>query len=337
MLIDENKAVELLNGDHIVALPTETVYGLAARFDSESALKKVFQIKKRPSFDPLIVHVSQKSQLEQIATAVTAVESFLMDRFWPGPLTLVLPKKDSVSDIITSGLSTVAVRMPKNQSFLDIIQRTAPLAAPSANLFGHTSPTLASHVEFEFEGKLAVFDGGPCQVGIESTVVQVVESETTIDLYILRPGMLAPTEIISALTAHSPKKIAAHHGATAASPGHVQDHYQPRIPLIVGHTNNPWTSALHNAISAHLQLSAGGNHAELKCSGESPAIVARTLYSDLRRLSASSASYIYLTVDDAFFTEDWRAIRDRVQKAAHWNVNSQTQKLEPKLNSFEKP
>lgn len=336
MYVDENKAVELLNAHEIVALPTETVYGLAARFDSETALKKVFQIKKRPSFDPLIVHISHESQLSQLVADVLPSEAFLMEEFWPGPMTLVMPKKSTVSEIITSGLSTIAVRMPKNQSFHDIIQRTAPLAAPSANLFGHTSPTAASHVEFEFDGKLPVFDGGPCAVGIESTVLRVAEEDQALHLHILRPGMLSPQEMSTALHGYTDKKIIVHYGASTASPGHVQDHYQPRVPLVVARTETAWDASIHEHVCQRLHIAPATACAHLTYAGQDPALVARTLYSDLRRLSSENVSYIYLTVNDSFFSEDWRGIQDRITKASTLNVqkNSSGIVLENKLDTF---
>lgn len=337
MYIDERRAIELLNSNDIVALPTETVYGLAARFDSEIALKKVFKTKKRPSFDPLIVHVSHKSQLEKITASVSEAEHFLMDAFWPGPLTLVLSKKANVSDIITSGLDTVAVRMPKNQSFLDIIQQTAPLAAPSANLFGYTSPTLAEHVEFEFSGAVPVFDGGPCAVGIESTVLKIEETDDTLHLYILRPGMLSHHDITKELKDYSEKRSRVHFGATPASPGHIDDHYQPRNPLIVAKQSSTWTTGIHAEICKKLNLPEDTRMLGLAYTNDDPTLVARLLYSDLRRLSSEDKSYIYLTVGNDFFTEEWRGIRDRVQKASKCSVMEENGQffIHNKLENFQ--
>lgn len=337
MLVDENKAVELLNSHEIVALPTETVYGLAARFDSETALKKVFEIKKRPSFDPLIVHISHESQLAELVADVTPVEAFLMEEFWPGPMTLIFPKKKTVSDIITSGLASLAIRMPKNQSFHDIIQRTAPLAAPSANIFGHTSPTTAAHVEYEFGAGLAIFDGGPCAVGIESTVLQVREEQQEVQLQVLRPGMLAPQEIVRSLREYSDKKVVVKYGATNASPGHVQDHYQPRVPLIVARSTTPWNTKIHDAICDKLKIEKTSAHESLSYVAKAATLVARTLYSDLRKLSENKNGYILLTVDDAFFSEDWRGIRDRIEKASHFSLRDSGSgpMLENKLDNFQ--
>lgn len=336
MFIDENKAVELLNAHDIVALPTETVYGLAARFDSEKALKKIFLIKRRPSFDPLIVHIGHEGHLKDLVTEVTPAESFLMEEFWPGPMTLIMPKKKSVSTIITSGLDTIAIRMPKNQHFHDVIQRTAPLAAPSANLFGHTSPTLASHVEFEFDGTIPVFDGGPCVVGIESTVLQVTEDDTAVHLHVMRPGMLSPQQISTALIKYTGKKIEIHYGDSKSSPGHVQDHYQPRLPVVVARATHRWNVTLHNLISKRLQLPEHAAHVTISYSGIDPALAARTLYHDLREMSAKRADYIYLTVGDDFFSEDWRGIRDRIEKASRLNVREDASgfHLNDKLNDF---
>ena len=180
VIISENisKAVKILDNDGVIGFPTETVYGLAANIFSETALRKIFEIKKRPAFNPLIVHIKHFSELEHIAKEVPNDASLLAARFWPGPLTLLLPKKPSISDTITAGKPTVAVRMPNHPMALALLEQLDfPLAAPSANPFGRISPTTAAHVASYFPQDLQlVLDGGDCQNGLESTIVGFVQT-----------------------------------------------------------------------------------------------------------------------------------------------------------------
>ena len=178
-------AADILKKGGLVAFPTETVYGLGADAGNYEAVCKIFEVKKRPVFDPLIVHVSSVAQARSLWSKVPKVCETLMEKFWPGPLTLVLPKSEQVLDLVTSGLPTVAVRMPKHEAALKLIKVFGkPVAAPSANLFGYTSPTLARHVAEDMGEKVdLILDGGSCAVGVESTVLQV-EGEKGV---ILRP------------------------------------------------------------------------------------------------------------------------------------------------------
>jgi L-threonylcarbamoyladenylate synthase len=186
MYISIEKAAEILKQNGIVAIPTETVYGLAGNALSETAVAKIFAAKERPFFDPLIVHIADFDELETLAAEIPKNAKLLAEKFWPGPLTLVLPKKEKVPDLTTGGLFTVAVRMPKKQITRDLIKLAGfPLAAPSANMFQHLSPTSAEHVAEQLSGRIdGIVDGGVCEVGIESTVVGF-ESEMPV---IYRPG-----------------------------------------------------------------------------------------------------------------------------------------------------
>ena len=191
--ISISQAVCLLKSEKTVVLPTETVYGLAGLISSSKALKSIFSIKKRPFFDPLIVHVHSLEQASNFAY-FDEISRELADYFWPGPLSLVLPKKKKVSDLITSGGPTVALRSPNHPVFQKILKKlNSPLAAPSANRFGHTSPTRVEHLFGEFSNPIPVVDGGPCSLGIESTVVEMNEMEKT--LKILRPGLIGPKDL----------------------------------------------------------------------------------------------------------------------------------------------
>lgn len=170
---DISKAVRILIQEDLVAIPTETVYGLAGNIYSEKALKAIFEMKKRPFFNPLIVHIKSVEQLDELAKDIPEKARLLADKFWPGPLTMVLKKRESVPDLVTAGKDSVAIRIPNHPIALALLEALDfPLAAPSANPFGAISPTSALHVEAYFSGKLQlVLDGGDCQNGIESTII----------------------------------------------------------------------------------------------------------------------------------------------------------------------
>ncbi len=195
-------AAELLRKGEVVAIPTETVYGLAANAYNEAAVLKIFQAKQRPAFDPLIVHVHSLEQVKEVVSFSELTRKdmrkeaeALMVKFWPGPLTLVLPKSDRVPDLVTSGLDTVAVRMPAHPMALELLRSLDfPLAAPSANPFGYVSPTTAQHVADQLGDKIPyILDGGPCTVGVESSIIGW-ESEA--DQWVLyRPGGTPVAEI----------------------------------------------------------------------------------------------------------------------------------------------
>ena len=221
------RAADILRKGGVVAFPTETVYGLGAAVFNEKAVSRVFEIKQRPSFDPLIVHVSSPNQLPLLAGAVPSAAQSLIDQFWPGPLTLVLPKTAAVPDLVTAGLPTVAVRMPRHPLALALISRVgAPIAAPSANPFGHTSPTTARHVLDQLAGKAdMVMDGGACAVGVESTIVSFAFGQPVL----LRPGGLPVEEIEKAIGPLG--KMPRHDGQPVVAPGMLPRHYAPRTPL----------------------------------------------------------------------------------------------------------
>jgi L-threonylcarbamoyladenylate synthase len=196
------RARDLLRNGDVVAIPTETVYGLAASIASHDGLKKIFALKERPFFDPLIVHVASFEQAKSVVSEFPPLADFLTRWFWPGPLTVVLPKASNIDPVITSGLETVAVRYPAHPLAQDLIRLVgSPLAAPSANKFGRTSPSTASHVRSEFKGSpLLVLDGGPCEVGLESTVLTIAKTPEGADqIRILRPGGITAEAIEEAL------------------------------------------------------------------------------------------------------------------------------------------
>ncbi|MBT4799864.1 L-threonylcarbamoyladenylate synthase [Akkermansiaceae bacterium] len=227
------EAVALLENGGLVALPTETVYGLAAdAFDAE-AVAKVFEVKERPSFDPLIVHIGHKRDLDIVANIPEELDEIvdeLVSTYWPGPLTLVLPKKEDVPELVTSGLETVAVRMSAHE-VMRAVAKEIPVAAPSANRFGRISPTSADAVMEELGGKIPmVIDGGACRDGLESTIVAPEMSEKGPVLRLLRPGPISREDLRKIAKVIKPKKTKADH---IEAPGQVESHYAPTTPLVV--------------------------------------------------------------------------------------------------------
>ncbi|MCA0131003.1 L-threonylcarbamoyladenylate synthase [Winogradskyella alexanderae] len=225
---DISKAVKLLNNEELVAIPTETVYGLAGNIFSEKAVNAIFTTKGRPSFNPLIVHVGSKDWLKEIVTTIPPKAKLLADAFWPGPVTLVLPKKDIIPNSITAGKPTVAVRVPNHPVTLELLNKLDfPLAAPSANPFGSISPTLPEHVENYFKKTIKmVLDGGPCKSGIESTIIGFEEGEPII--YRLGSTPLEAIETIVGSVIIKNKKE-----SSPDAPGMLERHYAPKTKTIL--------------------------------------------------------------------------------------------------------
>jgi L-threonylcarbamoyladenylate synthase len=216
---------KVLKSGGLVAFPTETVYGLGAVVFFPEAVARIFEVKGRPRFDPLIVHIASPETVFSLWQRLPSRVEVLMEKFWPGPLTLVLPKKETVPDIVTAGLPTVAVRMPAHPVALSLIEMTGlPVAAPSANLFGRVSPTSAEEVARDLGNKVdLILDGGSCEWGIESTVILVEEER----FFLLRPGALSIEDLETVVgkievTHPSPKILA---------PGMTRKHYAPNLPL----------------------------------------------------------------------------------------------------------
>ena len=323
----------ILSGD-VVAMPTETVYGLAGSIESESGLRKIFSLKERPFFDPLIVHVSSFKQASSLVKEWTPLADFLARTFWPGPLTIVLPKAEHVNPLITSGLETVAIRYPSHPLALELLRLTGvPLAAPSANKFGRTSPTTAEHVRSEFPGTdLIVLDGGACEVGLESTVISFAgEGEKGAEIVlILRPGGVTEDALREALTKWwRPTKVRRATKASEASPGNLEHHYMPKIPLvIVRETEEQDLSAdTRKRIETELSLASGIARPVELALGEDPLMAARQLYSEMRRLAETGADLIFVraaALHGAAGEEKgiWDAVWDRLTRAASLNLDS---------------
>ncbi|UAC50110.1 threonylcarbamoyl-AMP synthase [Bacillus aquiflavi] len=226
------QAAELLQKNEVVALPTETVYGLAGNANDDKAIVKIFSAKGRPADNPLIIHIGDFDQLNDIVSEVSNEAKKLMKAFWPGPLTLVLKKKfGTLSNRATAGLSTVAVRMPNHPIALAIIKKCKlPIAAPSANQSGKPSPTTAKHVYADLAGKIsAIVDGGPTNVGVESTVVDCTENPPII----LRPGGITKEQLEEVIKTVAIDQALIDKGAAPKSPGMKYRHYAPNAPFFL--------------------------------------------------------------------------------------------------------
>jgi L-threonylcarbamoyladenylate synthase len=220
-------AQTLLEKGEVVAIPTETVYGLAGNACDENAVLKIFEIKNRPHFDPLIVHFGNMEQLKNYVLEIPEKAQQLMDLFWPGPLTILLHKNDKIAFLITSGSDKMAVRIPNHPLTLQLLnQLNFPLAAPSANPFGYISPTKAKHVEKQLGDKIPyIIDGGSCEVGLESTIIDC----TVLPFKILRLGGLSIETIEKGIN----EKVDFHltQNSNPAAPGQLDKHYSPRTPF----------------------------------------------------------------------------------------------------------
>lgn len=223
-------AAKYIQEGKLVAFPTETVYGLGANALNPMAVARIFELKERPSFDPLIIHIASMVQLEKLVIGTDERVYSLAEKFWPGPLTLVLPKSNIVPDIVTSGLPTVGIRMPANEIALELIRQSeCPIAAPSANKFGRISPTTAAHVKKQLSNVDYILEGGKTTVGIESTIIQLSEA----GFQILRNGIITREELETVIPFDNTAKI-----EKLTAPGMLQSHYSPKKTfLIAGETN----------------------------------------------------------------------------------------------------
>jgi L-threonylcarbamoyladenylate synthase len=226
---DIHKAQKTLEQGSLVAIPTETVYGLAANGLVADAVAKIFAAKNRPAFDPLILHTHSIYEIKKYVTSIPSVLDRLAKHFWPGPLTLLLEKKEIVPDLVTSGLPMVAFRIPNHNLTLSLLQKlNFPIAAPSANPFGYISPTTAQHVENQLGEQVQyILDGGACKVGVESTIVGIEDNK----VMIYRLGGLS-MEAIEAVIGKVEVKL--HSSSNPKAPGMLESHYAPRKPMLLG-------------------------------------------------------------------------------------------------------
>ena len=307
-----SEAVQRLRAGQLVAFPTETVYGLGANALSAEAVARIFAAKGRPSTNPLIVHVADTSSILPLVCEWPDVASALATRFWPGPLTLVLPKSDAVPESVTAGGATVAVRIPQHPIALELLRACGlPIAAPSANRSEEISPTTAQHVVDSlgpFVEDLLVLDGGPCRVGIESTVLDVSQDPPRI----LRPGMITSDDLREWLgdVPDAPRPTE----GIARSPGQRARHYAPRMPVIIVPLSQV-TGTLQSGDGLLSYSGYGGDAAGvLVAMPDSPAQYAARLYDALHRMDEAGVSRIVVEAPPQ--SADWEAIWDRLRRAA---------------------
>jgi L-threonylcarbamoyladenylate synthase len=311
---DIDRAASLIANGGLVAFATETVYGLGANAYDPRAVAKIFEAKGRPRFDPLIVHLGDPSWLSQVASAVSPVAQRLIDAFWPGPLTLVMPKTNRVPDLVTAGLSTVGVRMPAHPPALALLRRaTVPIAAPSANLFGHVSPTTAQHVAEQLGSRVDyILDGGACAVGVESTIIDVSGRQPTL----LRPGGLAIEKLETQIGPIALPDLTPAENEPQLSPGRLSRHYATRTPLVIAEGNESSPSGRRAGLLT-LIADPGDTHyaaVEVLSPRGDLAEAAANLFAAMRRLDAASLDRIVARLVPE--TGLGRAINDRLRRAA---------------------
>jgi len=308
MLITTQEAVKHLADGKLVAIPTETVYGLAADARNAQAIQKVFETKGRPAKNPLIVHLPNTEALCSWATNIPKSAYQCAQHFWPGPLTLILPKHPSVLPSITAQQDTIACRIPNHPLTLEIlVNLNRALVAPSANPYGYLSPTTAEHVEQCFGDEVPVVDGGACSIGIESTILSLINKPT-----ILRKGMISAQQLSDVLG--TPVTTATH--TDLLTPGSDLHHYAPHKPLylVASKDLSKQVSRLQKEKSVSVLCFPSTSLANGIEMPTDPKEYAKTLYEKLHQLDASKADYII--VESPPLEEPWFAILDRLQRAS---------------------
>ena len=313
------RAAEFLRAGEVVALPTETVYGLAANALDAMAVSRIFEIKGRPAHNPIIVHVASLEMAKRCVTQWPLLADKLAKAFWPGPLTMVLPRAKQIPDNVTAGGETVGVRWPSHPFIQEVIRACDfPLAAPSANLSNQISPTNADHVAKQLEGKIPlIVDGGQSQVGIESTVLDLTATPPRL----LRPGMIHEQSLL-AVTG----KLAlgsGDHEEILKSPGQLQKHYAPKAKLILlkwrdeadlNSQLSTFNSQSIRHVIAHTHIPSQAGFARVSVIPHDAEAFARALYAELHQCDELGAELI--VVEAPPDTNEWRAIADRLKRAS---------------------
>ena len=332
MLLDGNapesiaEAARIISAGGLLGLPTETVYGLAADAASADAVAKIFTAKGRPSNHPLIVHVADAAGVDHFAVDVPTFARQLMQAFWPGPLTLILPRRPGVGAETAGGQDSIGVRCPSHPVAQTLLQALAAqpvpvwgLAAPSANQFGRVSPTTAQHVLAEFGGDVPVLDGGPCTVGIESTIVDCSRGAPVL----LRPGAITRVQVEAACgqPLQSAQEIADAAGAAPRASGTLESHYAPSATVRLMDARALQTAldvlgadAAHIAVYARTPLRIASERLVVRRMPADADATAQQLFAALRGFDAQGVKLIWIeTPPDA---PDWEGVRDRLQRAA---------------------
>jgi L-threonylcarbamoyladenylate synthase len=319
MRISLEDAVARLRNGEVVAIPTETVYGLAADATNDIALQKIFSTKQRPADHPLIVHISDISQVEDWAEVFPEVAVTLAKAFWPGALTLILPAKSNVSSVVRGGEPTIALRVPNHPTALALLKLSGlSIAAPSANLFTQLSPTTAAHVETGLGENIPVLDGGACKVGIESTIVSVSADE---QWQLLRPGMISEADIARVAGTFQQENLVNlnNKSQTPKAPGQHALHYSPRTPLLLFKDKAALIREYEVLTQSGLKCAALliGEGIKPNCTtiqlSNQPAAVAEQLYSALHQLDELKVERILVELPPKM--PEWAALLDRLSRA----------------------
>ena len=309
---DIEQAKKLLNHGEVVGIPTETVYGLAGNALNEKAILKIYEVKNRPKFDPLIAHTNSLDKVEKLVKHIPDQAAILAENFWPGPLTLLLDKVDSVPDLLTSGHPRVAVRIPNHPLTLELLSAIDfPLAAPSANPFGYVSPVTAEHVEAQLGERIEyILDGGPCQVGLESTIIGFEDDSAVV----YRLGGI-PVEEIRKLIGEVQVKVNV--SSDPAAPGMLKSHYSPGIQLTIGNISQELKSRDPKStgiISFSQTYPVPEEHTFVLSHAGDLNEAARNIFKALRKMDNPAISHVL-----AEFVPDeglGKAINDRLRRAS---------------------
>ena len=299
-------AAAILEAGNLVAFPTETVYGLGADAANQAAVQKLFALKGRPAMHPVIVHLGSAELLNEWAVDVPEAAYALAERFWPGPLTLILRRREGVLDAVTGAQGTVGLRVPGHPVALGLLQTFGNgVAAPSANRFGHVSPTTAAHVRAEFGDAVPVLDGGPCGVGLESTILDLSGKVPRL----LRPGAVTLTDLENVLGV----PVGTRDSDSPRASGTLARHYAPGTETLLVPNAVP-ISTERDAVLARRSRPEGAEAERWLALPDNPAAYGQNLYASLRDLDALGCEHLYVeTVPD---TTAWAAVRDRLGRAA---------------------
>ncbi|GAB3508071.1 L-threonylcarbamoyladenylate synthase [Emticicia fontis] len=308
---DIEEAITLLSDGEVIGIPTETVYGLAGNALNVDAVAKIFEVKNRPSFDPLIIHTNSIERFTDYINEMDERVYALAEKFMPGPLTLLLPRKDIIPDLVTSGLENVAIRIPQHPLTLELLSKLPfPVAAPSANPFGYISPTSAVHVNNQLGNKINyILDGGDCQIGIESTIVGFIDDQAVV----YRKGGLSIEDIESVV---GKVKVIEHSSSNPLAPGMLKSHYAPKKQLILLNQNK----AIDRKESKNGYLGFNRYHADIPVENQlllSPSgdfrEAAKNLFAYMRLLDSMDVELIYTELLPE--RDLGRAINDRIRRA----------------------
>lgn len=288
----------------MVAIPTETVYGLGGWIHSEEGLRKIFSTKERPFFDPLIVHIDSIAKAKMLTSEWTEIHQVLAKNCWPGPLTLIAKKDDSVNPLITSGLDSVGLRCPNHPVALELLSSIdGGIAAPSANKFGKTSPTSSKHVFEEFGNEVAILEGGECEIGIESTVAGVKNGK--VEIY--RPGFYTAKNLKEILANHG-LEIEVNYAESPVAPGQLKHHYMPKIPLVIVPENFVWEKHVS-------EINVPFKNPVIWKQPLRAALASRELYQKMREFDEQGFDIIFAERSPHHFNEEWLGIWNRLEKA----------------------